>query len=141
MVFKRATDVGETCFWKCHRKPESSLVKKWCALGYMTMIQNRMERGPRDFSGDWELLLYLDFSIGLIRLFLTKMPSTPKNEWMKRGLSSHFIIDERRISPKVILLKVLLLLGKGFCHKVLSYFLNPKDSKQVRVVFQRYTKL
>ena len=25
MVFKRATDVGGKCFWKCHRKPESSL--------------------------------------------------------------------------------------------------------------------
>ena len=25
MVFKSATDVGGKCFWKCHRKPESSL--------------------------------------------------------------------------------------------------------------------
>ena len=24
-VLKRATDVGGKCFWKCHRKPESSL--------------------------------------------------------------------------------------------------------------------
>ena len=28
MVLKRATDVGGKCFWKCHRKLESSLVEE-----------------------------------------------------------------------------------------------------------------
>ena len=95
-------------------------------------------RGAQEISlEDWAAVV-LRFFYRIDQAFLTKMPSTPKNEWMKRGLSSHFIIDERRISPKVILLKVLLLLGKGFCHKVLSYFLNPKDSKHVRVLFKTY---
>ena len=38
-----------------------SISKMVCALGYMTMIQNRMERGPRDFSGGFRAAVVLRF--------------------------------------------------------------------------------